>query len=194
MPAASASEDPTAIPAEESACRERLRQLGVRYELLPPIMEGACGAPWPLRVSALPDGLAIVPSISVTCPVAEALVRWALEAVTPAALRELESRPTRIATGTSYECRSRNRQEGAKMSEHAFANAVDIVGFEFDRLKSYHVGPHAAETPEGRFQSAIRAEACRHFTTVLGPGSDGSHEDHLHLDLRSRNKGVQLCQ
>ncbi|HKG76660.1 MAG TPA: extensin family protein [Beijerinckiaceae bacterium] len=182
------------MPADEKACRERLTQLGVRYHPLPPIMEGECGAPWPLRVSALSDTLALAPSITTTCPIAEALTRWTFEAVAPAASRELESRPKQIAVGTSYECRGRNRQQGAKLSEHAFGDAVDIMGFQFDAGKTMQVGPLSAETPEGRFQAAIRGEACRYFTTVLGPGSDESHKDHLHLDLKSRAKGFRLCQ
>jgi hypothetical protein len=181
-------------PPEESACRERLTQLGVRYEPLPPIRDGVCGADWPLRVSALSDELALASPVTTTCPIVEGLARWMLEAVTPAANRDLESRPTQIVIGTSYECRSRNRQEGAKLSEHAFADAIDIMGFRFHTGKAMQVGSLAAETPEGRFQAAIRGEACRYFTTVLGPGSDESHKDHLHLDLRGRNKGFRLCQ
>ena len=91
--------------------------------------------------------------------------------------------------GCNNEC-----QEGAKLSEHAFADAIDVMGFGFEKAKAFQVSPRTPETPEGRFQAAIRSEACRHFTTVLGPGSDGSHEDHLHLDLRSRNKGFRICQ
>ena len=193
-PAASASAESTEAPAEETACRERLKQLGVSFEALPSIVNGACSAPWPVRISALPDGLALAQPVTVTCPVAEALTRWVLEAVAPAAKRDLETRLTRIATGTSYECRSRNRQEGAKLSEHAFANAIDVAGFTFESGKVLQVGPLAPETPEGRFQAAIRAEACRSFATVLGPGSDASHEDHLHLDLRARKQGFHLCQ
>ena len=52
----------------------------------------------------------------------------------------------------------------------------------------------AGETPEARFVAAVRGGACRYFSTVLGPGSDPAHADHLHLDLRARNRGVRLCQ
>ena len=40
----------------------------------------------------------------------------------------------------------------------------------------------------------MRVSACRHFTTVLGPGSDGYHEDHVHVDLAERRNGFRLCQ
>jgi len=36
--------------------------------------------------------------------------------------------------------------------------------------------------------------ACARFTTVLGPGSDGYHEDHIHVDLMERHSGYRICQ
>jgi hypothetical protein len=30
--------------------------------------------------------------------------------------------------------------------------------------------------------------------TVLGPGSDGYHESHIHIDLAERHNGYKLCQ
>jgi hypothetical protein len=182
------------VVAEESACQERLVKLGVRFEPLPAIVNGQCGAAHPLRVSHLADGLEISPPATLVCAVAEALSRWTKEVVMTEAGRHLEAQPARIAIGTSYECRNRNRQESGKLSEHAFANAVDVSGFEFKGRKAVQIGDHPAETPEALFQAAIRTQACAYFTTVLGPGSDPAHATHLHLDLRSRNRGFRMCQ
>jgi hypothetical protein len=182
------------VLAEESACQERLVKLGVRFEPLPAIANGLCGAPHPLRVSHLPDGLEVSPPATLVCAVAEALSRWAKEVVAAEAGRHLEAQPTRIAIGTSYECRNQNRQTTGKLSEHAFANAVDISGFEFKGRKALQIGTHPAETPEALFQAAIRTQACAYFTTVLGPGSDAAHATHLHFDLRGRNRGFRMCQ
>jgi hypothetical protein len=188
-----AAADP-AILAEESACLERLTKLGVRFEPLPAIAQGECGTAHPLRISSLGSMLQIAPPATLACPVAEALARWTAEVVIPESRRHLEAEPSRIAIGTSYECRSRNRQEGAKLSEHAFANAVDVSGFEFGRGKTVQIGDHPAETPPALFQAAIRSQACAYFTTVLGPGSDAAHATHLHLDLRGRKGNHRLCQ
>jgi hypothetical protein len=35
---------------------------------------------------------------------------------------------------------------------------------------------------------------CKRFTTVLGPGSDGYHEEHIHLDLMERHNNYKICQ
>lgn len=157
--------------------------------------DGACGAGEPLLVSRLPGGVELSPAATVVCPVAEALALWTEEAVIPAGQHHMERPPTKILTGTSYECRNRNRQEGAQLSEHAFANAVDVVGFAFPDRSNLLIAHQAAEdTPEALFQAAIRAQACAYFTTVLGPGADAAHEDHLHLDLRARRGGLKLCQ
>jgi hypothetical protein len=192
-PATAPSAKPEAV-AEASACQERLLKLGVRFEALPAIADGQCGAPHPLRVTHLPDGLEITSPATLVCPVAEALARWSKEVVAVEASRHLEAQPTRIAIGTSYECRNQNRQAAGKLSEHAFANAVDISGFEFKGRKAVQIGDHPAETPEALFQAAVRTQACAYFTTVLGPGSDAAHATHLHFDLRQRNRGFRMCQ
>jgi hypothetical protein len=47
-----------------------------------------------------------------------------------------------------------------------------------------------------RYIDALRRAACGWFTTVLGPGSDAAHADHLHLDRepRGRDGESRLCQ
>jgi hypothetical protein len=44
------------------------------------------------------------------------------------------------------------------------------------------------------FREGLRKSACAQFTTVLGPGSDGSHEDHIHVDLLERRGGYRICE
>jgi hypothetical protein len=147
-----------------------------------------------LRISAIATTLQISPPATMTCAVAEALARWATDVVIPESRRQLEAEPSRASIGTSYECRSRNRQEGAQLSEHAFANAIDISGFDLGGRKTVQIGDHPAETPAALFQAAIRSQACAYFTTVLGPGSDAAHATHLHLDLRGRKGSYRICQ
>ncbi|HEX8665646.1 MAG TPA: extensin family protein [Beijerinckiaceae bacterium] len=176
------------------ACLARLDKLGVRAGSAPAVGNGACGAPHPLRLVGLPDGLEVSPPALVTCAVAEALAKWTLEAVSAEAERHLAEAPQKILIGTSYECRGQNRQAGAKLSEHAFANAVDVMGFAFRKRPAVAVTARSGESPEALFQAAVRARACAYFTTVLGPGSDAAHADHLHLDMRERRPGVRICQ
>lgn len=187
---ASAPEPP--VLREVEACRERLARLGVRFEIRPPLRDRACGAAEPLLVSRLPEDVAIQPAATMTCPVAEALARWTLDVLKPETERHFGTRPTKVLIGTSYECR--NQRSGGKMSEHAFANGVDVMGFAFAARPDLAVGGLAEGAPGGAFLESVRKGACPYFTTVLGPGSDAAHADHLHLDLRTRRGGYRICQ
>jgi hypothetical protein len=41
----------------------------------------------------------------------------------------------------------------------------------------------------------VKRGACARFSTVLGPGSDGFHEDHIHVDLMEGAPGrFKMCQ
>jgi hypothetical protein len=193
MPAERPTEDAsTELPAGEAACRQRLAASGVVFEPLPAIRDGACGAPHPLLVSRLPGGVTIGAPAPMTCTLAEALATWSSESVGSAARDRLGKTLAGIAIGTTYECRGQNRNAAARLSEHAFANGVDIAGFAFTDGHRLAVGAPPREAEAG-FLAAVRGAACAVFTTVLGPGSDG-HADHMHLDMRARNGGYKICQ
>ncbi|HEX2134587.1 MAG TPA: extensin family protein, partial [Microvirga sp.] len=163
-----------------------------RFEERPAIRENACSVAEPVLVSHLPDGVEVAPPALMTCPVAEGLARWTLDTLTAEADRHLQAAPTRLLIGTAYECR--NQRSGAKLSEHAFGNGVDVMGFEFWRRAPIPIGFHPEGSVEGEFQDSVRKGACQVFTTVLGPGSDAAHGDHLHLDMRGRKGGYRICQ
>ncbi|EIM29521.1 extensin-like domain-containing protein [Microvirga lotononidis] len=178
--------------AAEDACLQRLTQLGLRFESRPPVQENNCRIENPVLVSALPNGVAVVPASLMGCPVAESMTRWMNDVVAPEAERQFQSAPTKVLIGTSYQCR--DQRNGAKLSEHAFGNGLDVMGFEFAKRPALTVGSHEENSPEATFQSAIRKAACPIFNTVLGPGSDADHGNHLHLDLRQRKGDYRICQ
>jgi hypothetical protein len=96
-----------------------------------------------------------------------------------------------VDTYDDFSCRGRNRQSSGKLSEHGKGNAVDVRGFtladgRFISLTDVHVSKDMRE--------ALRESACARFTTVLGPGSDGYHEEHIHLDMLERRNGYRICQ
>jgi hypothetical protein len=80
---------------------------------------------------------------------------------------------------------------GAKISEHGIANAIDIRGLALAN------GKFAVLTDRNipkDFRETVKKSVCARFTTVLGPGSDGHHETHIHMDLAERRGGYRLCQ
>ena len=193
-PPAPAPAVPPQAAAGDEQCLAALDRLAVAYEHLPALSDGACGSPAPLRVSRLPDGVALSPPSTMSCGTAQALAQWVLDVVLPEADRAFGKPASAVLIGTSYECRGQNRVAGAKLSEHAFASAVDVMGFALGADKTVSVGLLPPESPEALFQAAVRTGACRYFTTVLGPGSDPEHATHLHLDLRARKAGFRICQ
>jgi hypothetical protein len=179
-------------PGDEAACLARLQRLGVRFTRLAPLAPGgACAVEAPLDVTALGSGVSITPQAILNCRTAEALATWVRDSLVPAARAELDAEPNTIVHDSTYVCRPRNNQKGARLSEHATGNAVDIKGIAFADRNPVSIG--AANGAEGRFQDTIREGSCRIFTTVLGPGSNAAHATHFHFDMAQRRGGYRLC-
>ena len=146
---------------------------------------GICGLTQPLKVSALARGtVALVTTQTIGCPMTAALDAWVTQVVQPAALARFGQPVTEVKSMGSYACRSMNNQ-GVRISEHGFGNAIDIGGFvlldgrEITFVRDWARGPEQDKV----FLREVQAGACGIFTTVLAPGSDRFHYNHMHLDL-----------
>lgn len=184
-------------PQPDLACERALDRLGVKYERLPPIAgTGQCGVGVPYNVSEPASGVALTPGTQITCSAALALARWIKNTVVPAAGALGEGvRLAEISHSATYFCRARNGAPNGQPSEHATDAAIGIHAFSFVNHENVSVTPRTGEgTMVKAFQKAVRAGACLYFTTVLGPGSDKYHSDHLHLDVKGREGGFRLCQ
>jgi len=184
----------TVTDAEVNACVARLRKAGAVVERIAPIANGSCGVRNGVRLTALPGGIPLSKPGTMTCAMAEATAEWLRGVAQPAARQRLQANITAVLIGPTYACRTMNHQRGAKLSEHAYANAIDIAGFAFDQRGNFMVRPSHTTSGENLFQAFIRKNACRIFDTVIGPGGDRFHNDHLHLDLRNRGSGRQVCR
>ncbi|MDF1726358.1 MAG: extensin family protein [Sulfitobacter sp.] len=181
------------------ACLARLDTFGTVYETLEPLRDDEdqdCGIENPISVSEILPGVEIIPRIELRCETTVAMAEWVETIVLPAADR-LEDRGalTALDQGGGYTCRRRNNAPDGKLSEHSFGNAVDIMGFRFAEGGAIAVEPREREgTMAEAFQRTARAGSCLYFTTVLGPGTDAAHADHLHMDVKQRRGGFRLCQ
>lgn len=178
-------------------CEAELRKLGAIFERGDPVRgENGCGIEAPYKIDQIIRGVALSPASQLRCDAALALARWADAVVVPATASLSDGTTlTRINHGSTYVCRRRNNNATGKMSEHAIGDAIDVVSFEFKGRDPIPVSPRAGDgTMEEAFQRAIRGGACLHFTTVLGPGTNASHADHLHLDIIERKGGYRLCE
>ena len=176
----------------DTACLQRLRDLGVEFTVERPIAEGdGCSVPDPVSVSTLGSGIALEPAGLMNCAMAEAAARFSQTVVAPAARSAYGAGLKAISNASTYACRPRNGT--TKLSEHAFGNALDIARFVL--ADETAIDRPATDHAKARdFLDRIRKAACSPFTTVLGPGSDADHATHFHFDLAKRRNGSTFCQ
>lgn len=178
-----------------SACRLALTDQIAIAPSIPDIHgAGGCGGEDLVRLQAvvLPDKrlVNVKPAAILRCSMASAIADWIRTDITVLAAR-LGSTVSDLDNFNSFECRGRNRVVGAQLSEHGRANALDVRALKLANGQSISLTDRsvAREVRESVLQSA-----CARFSTVLGPGSDWYHEDHIHLDLMERRNNYRICQ
>ena len=180
---------------EPSACRLALTDEVAIAPSIPDIKgDNGCGGEDLVRLEAivLPDKrrVSVKPAAILRCKMAAALADWIRSDIAPLAER-LGSAVSDLDNFDSFECRGRNRVVGAKLSEHGRANALDVRAFKFADGSTISLTDRTV--PRGLRESVLHS-ACTRFSTVLGPGSDGYHEDHIHLDVMERRNNYRICQ
>ena len=143
-------------------------------------------------VGAHTGNVALPARPTLECRFAAVFGDWLREVVNPVAASLMGAHVDAVVTGTGHQCRNR---AGGKLSEHGIGNAIDITAVRLADGRSIFIeGMLGAEGAEREFLRAISAAACGYFTTVLGPGSDAAHADHLHLDIAERSSAeYRIC-
>jgi len=139
--------------------------------------------------------VAVKPAATLACPIVSVLDRWMADSVQPAAVRWFGARVVEIKQISAYSCRGMNGNSHAHISEHAFGNALDIAAFTLADGRRIAVKDGWRGLPEEQgFLRDVQAGACQQFNTVLAPGSNVYHYDHIHVDLMRRSTGRIICQ
>ena len=183
-----------AAPAQPSACQLRLAKIAA-FQALPVLVgPGDCGAADAVLMDTvmLPDQtkVAVTPPATLRCPMAEQVAQWVRQDVAPA-MKDFAPPLRGLDNFASYDCRGRNNIRAAQLSEHGHADALDVRAFKLADGQS--IGLTDVNVAKD-WREGIRSSACARFSTVLGPGSDGYHEEHIHLDLAERRNGYKLCE
>jgi hypothetical protein len=195
-PAATARRDGQAVPEPQpSACRQALTEEIAIAPSIPDIHgPGGCGGEDLVRLEAivLPDKrqVSVKPAAILRCRMAFAIADWIRSDIAPLA-QKLGSTISDLDNFDSFECRGRNRVAGALLSEHGRANALDVRAFRLANGRSISL---TDRTLPRELRENVLHSACARFATVLGPGSDWYHEDHIHFDLMERRNGYRICQ
>jgi hypothetical protein len=186
-----------AAPSQKqvSACRVALTEEIAIAPSIPDIHgPGGCGGEDLVRLEAIvlqdKRRVQVKPAAILRCSMASAIADWVRSDMAPLAA-SLGSTISDLDNFDSFECRGRNRIVGAMLSEHGRANALDVRAFKLASGQS--IGLTDRNVPR-ELRERVLHSVCARFSTVLGPGSDWYHEDHIHLDLMMRRNDYRICQ
>ncbi|KRQ13005.1 extensin [Bradyrhizobium pachyrhizi] len=199
-PSETAKPADAAKPAEPaapqlSACRQALTEEIAIAPSIPDIHgAGGCGGEDLVRLEAIvladKRKVAVKPAAILRCKMAAAVADWVRTDIAPLA-QSLGGGISNLDNFDSFECRGRNRVAGAQLSEHGRANALDVRALGLANGKSISLTDRSVPRT---LRETVRHSVCARFSTVLGPGSDWYHEDHIHLDLIERRNNYRICQ
>jgi hypothetical protein len=190
-------------PTLDQACLARLHEAGIEFESIdvPSGAKSGCAIDTPVRLKAIKlaprwrASIRLPDEPTLSCRFGERFGHWLRDLVAPLIAGELSVELKSVRTGPGYECRNRNRSETGKISAHASGLAADIASFELANGRTLTIKPDGDEHLRATV-SALRVAACGWFTTVLGPGSDAAHADHMHVDILQHGSSdrYRICQ
>jgi len=180
-------DDPFPPPTPSKLWLARLKQTNVAFTHVPDRKHtrGSCGYERAVQVTKIGDteirGRAIV-----TWPLAVKLEEWMRTEVQPNA-RKLFGQPVvAIYVSSSYDCRLVASKR--VLSQHSFANAVDISRlFLADGREIRILGTWKQKGAFAEFLQRIGAASCGIFPVALTPDFDYQHRHHFHFDVGRRS-------
>ncbi|MBQ0821721.1 extensin family protein [Microvirga sp. HBU67558] len=193
---------PPALPAADD-CLAGLKAAGFEIEPAEPpqVSNDLCRIETPVRLKAVPvptkpeTAVRLANQPVLACRFAGPFGHWIGDLVAPLVAGIKGSDLKAVQTGPGFECRNRNRAATGKLSAHAQGLAIDIAGFELANGATLRIKPEPDAAPDPAL-AALRTAACGWFTTILGPGSDEAHHDHLHVDIEQHGSSdrYRICQ
>jgi hypothetical protein len=171
--------DPVAL----RQCIAKMDAIVARYALLPDRdFGGGCSALGSVQLRDI--GTPVTNLGAMTCGLGYAFTAWVQSDLQVPAMGEFGSPVVRVETLGTYNCRNVKGAATDRLSEHAFANAVDVAAFLLkDGRRVGVLAGWNGDQHEARFLRSVRASACRRCNTVLSPDYDAAHRDHLHFDM-----------
>jgi len=146
-----------------------------------------CGIANAVRVRSISNVTLSQQSV-MNCTTAQSLKSW-IDNGLSSAVRGQGGGVVGLRVVAHYACRTRNSRKGARISEHAKGNAIDIAAFQLRDGSEISVLKDWGSGSKGRTLKRIHKSACGPFGTVLGPKSDRYHRDHFHLDVARYRSG-----
>ncbi|PWC20658.1 extensin [Brenneria roseae subsp. roseae] len=152
-------------------------------------VEGQCPLSSPVRVQRF-GAVGLSTSFLASCPLALSSTMFVTQSAIPQASL-LGTSLIRIDHVGSYACRNIYHRPEGRLSEHATADALDIVGFRLADGRQISVLNQWPENNErGDYLRATFRDSCRFFGNSLGPEYNAAHANHFHLGMR----GFGVCR
>jgi hypothetical protein len=186
---------------QDIKCREQLADQGAVFAVsTDEVKTGLCSVPNPVRLRSVKtktNTIELPDRPLLNCQFALQFTKWLRESGGPIISAQMNAPLRKITTGPGFECRGRNGDASAKISEHGYGNAVDISTFHMQDGQVLSIeGPTNISTASNAVLDGLRASACGYFTTVLGPGSNAAHATHFHFDMGAHGKSgnYRICE
>jgi hypothetical protein len=175
---------------ESRQCIADLGRAGVRFTpLANQDFGGGCGTIDAVKLTGI--GTPVANLGAMTCPLARNFAAWVQFAVRPAARKHLSGEVVKVETFGTYSCRNVNGGRSGRLSQHAYANAVDVSAFVLaDGRRITLLDNWQGSDDEREFLRTLHASACKRFGTVLGPDYNKAHANHFHFDM----SGAGYCR
>jgi hypothetical protein len=172
----------SSLKGEPDRCFAALDRAGITYARVPPLeREEGCGYADAVRLQN--SSVNYGSGVSLRCPAMLALLLWERHVLIPAAQTHFEKQPVSIRHLGTYACRPIAGRSGRRLSQHAFANAIDIAAVTVGGETVSVLRDWDDTGEKGRFLRDLRTGACRMFGAVLSPDYNAAHANHFHFDL-----------
>lgn len=187
-------------PDEIRQCLADLKAAGVEFRDLGNATKEGCAVDGAIELNAVTSRFGKItfpgkPTLG--CIFARQFTTFVRNAAAPLTLAYLGAKLSAVETGPGLVCRTRYNKPGEKISEHAKGDAIDVTAFRLESERTLTVkGASASMEVDGVWIKTLRATGCGYFTTILGPGSNEAHAEHLHFDyeMRGANYNYRICE
>ena len=170
------------IPSNNAECLEELKQRDVSYKKQANFSNKlGCKVEYAVRLARVGEvTLDNIPLL--TCRMAMQLSKFEEDYLQRRAMSVLGSKVQRIQHMGTYNCRAM-RQFKNTLSQHSFANAIDVSGFVLADGTTINVAKDWKGTgKKSKFLKEVAGSACHSFRVSVSPDGDASHWDHFHWD------------
>ncbi len=171
---------PYALYGNNNLCISNLKTKAIKFSPVAETRDGSCVVKYGVRITSI-GRIKLSPSAITTCSLANSLLYWE-EYVQTTAKEVLASSVAEIRHLGTYNCRALHTTPMI-LSEHAYANAIDIVTFKLKNGKEISIKSNwNNNTKSSIFLNTIAIKACNWFSLALTPNSNRAHSDHFHFD------------